>query len=540
MKTKNLFAMAAAIVVASGLAACSGEALVNDTPQEELQKKVTLSVTATQGERKQGTRMNYEEAPDATTGAMGMTLTWSAGDLLGVEPANAVNVWFTPESLTGAPEDADKNTMSFTGSVTENADNGTYFFYYPAQSMSGPSFSSDYLDRLSLSLANQSNTLTWTGANGVASTEDLWKYNLLYTPKAVNPSEGGITLTHACALLRFVLKLPADAPVVDKLYISTWEYKLPSTTLRLTFNDDGTAGTSSSTATTLSLSLSGDEKKNEVRTITAYMMVPAVSDFSGQLCKVSLVDSSTGGKTYSYIYNLTSTKATAANGNFKAGTVYTFAPSDPLQEDKWAGSNIYWDNSKLVFEQTYEMGNTDVQGVFFKWGGLEGISPNGVQWDKYINYRYIYPIGRSELYGVYWDEIRPDGGTANLSYAAGNDICAALSEGAWRMPTYAEVQSLVSEMTATPIGTPAGISGSNDNGQSGIRAGLLYGTVYIPYSGYRQPSDGEPTSVGTESNLWTNEVYDAAYAYAATTSLHKKTALPIRCIKNDAPATGGE
>jgi hypothetical protein len=42
----------------------------------------------------------------------------------------------------------------------------------------------------------------------------------------------------------------------------------------------------------------------------------------------------------------------------------------------WAGSNIYWDGSKLTFKEAgYKGPENYYQGVFFKWGSLVGVSP---------------------------------------------------------------------------------------------------------------------------------------------------------------------
>jgi hypothetical protein len=52
-----------------------------------------------------------------------------------------------------------------------------------------------------------------------------------------------------------------------------------------------------------------------------------------------------------------------------------------LRRPKWAGSNIYWDDSakRLTFDEYYPDGDDaphrGYQGVFFKWGSLIGISP---------------------------------------------------------------------------------------------------------------------------------------------------------------------
>ncbi|MDR1881208.1 MAG: hypothetical protein LBR26_00300, partial [Prevotella sp.] len=53
----------------------------------------------------------------------------------------------------------------------------------------------------------------------------------------------------------------------------------------------------------------------------------------------------------------------------------------PTKHNGWAGSNIYWNGSKLTFDATPTYNPTNAigyegyQGVFFKWGSLIGIDP---------------------------------------------------------------------------------------------------------------------------------------------------------------------
>jgi hypothetical protein len=366
----------------------------------------------------------------------------------------------------------------------------------------------------------------------------LWKYNLLYTPKAVDPSKGGITLTHACALLRFVLKLPADAPVMNKLYISTWEQKLPYPAVELLFNfgsDDAAGARALGTTNTLSLSLSGDQQSNVERTITAYMMVPAVSDFSGLLCKVSLVNS-TSGATYSYVYNLTKTTASAANGNFKGGTVYTFEPSAALQEDKWAGSNIYWDeaNLELTFEQNpHEMGKSAAQGLYFKWGSLMGRAATVGSF--VANSTPVYTL-EGETTKSAWSDLTYDGTTASGELDPANDICTQVGGTGWRMPKESE-STLSGPVTLSVTTLPEEYKA---DGTTAIKQGKLYnGLFYVPLGGYAGVSNGNVTvsNMGASGGFWSSTAASSSMAYFWEGSINMKlseqktAAFPIRCIK---------
>ncbi|MDR1884297.1 MAG: hypothetical protein LBR26_16180 [Prevotella sp.] len=48
----------------------------------------------------------------------------------------------------------------------------------------------------------------------------------------------------------------------------------------------------------------------------------------------------------------------------------------PSSHGGWAGSNIYWDGSRLTFDDTNNRTNEAYQGVFFKWGSLYGLDPS--------------------------------------------------------------------------------------------------------------------------------------------------------------------
>lgn len=63
------------------------------------------------------------------------------------------------------------------------------------------------------------------------------------------------------------------------------------------------------------------------------------------------------------------------NREMEGGKAYTLTIS--LKKVAWAGSNIYWDGSKLTFDEAGNNANNNYQGVYFKWGSLVGISPVG-------------------------------------------------------------------------------------------------------------------------------------------------------------------
>ena len=71
----------------------------------------------------------------------------------------------------------------------------------------------------------------------------------------------------------------------------------------------------------------------------------------------------------------------------------------------WAGSNIYWDGTKLTFydNPSYDTSvtseNQRIGGVHFKWGSLIGLGVSKTVWDTPAEDRYLYVPEEYTLYG---------------------------------------------------------------------------------------------------------------------------------------------
>ena len=80
-----------------------------------------------------------------------------------------------------------------------------------------------------------------------------------------------------------------------------------------------------------------------------------------------------------------------------------------FQRQIWAGSNIFWDGTKLTFlPETTPPSAQGYQGVYFMWGSLIGISPSGGTFDVSTTKLYVPPIARSN-----WSTQYAGGGFAN-------------------------------------------------------------------------------------------------------------------------------
>jgi uncharacterized protein (TIGR02145 family) len=511
-KMMNFLSAAATIVLASAFAACSSDALVNEEAPEQEQQKVSLTVKATQGSRTPDTRLAYSDPDNGT-----IDVKWSTEETLGVVSyidGLAPTITDEDPTLSGSNTVEDK-TMTFSGEATESTGSmvGKYNFYYPTSGVtkSGNTVKMDVALQMVTDLSNP--------------LAELSSYNLMYTEKAVNPS-AGITLKHAFALLRFKLTLPEEAGSVSTLYISTWK-PVFATSATVTYDAAGDATlTYAGETSMLNLFIMSDTGSG-ARTVTAYMLVPAVEDFTGQLCKVSLYDNKQNY--YSYVYNLTgSTDKTAATGNLTAQKVYTFTAT--LKPDLWASSNVYWHSGGYGnFDRPNTIGGAAYQGLFYKWGSLVGISPVG-EWTPNET-----PLYNSSLGATYdWANIPYDNVTASGSLPPANDICEQISGGAYRMPTHEEWADFMDDTKTKQetISLSTVTSTNPEYGTDAIYSGTLYDDlVFIPSAGSRNSGNGNLTEVGASSYYWSNTTVNTTFAYQNTSAWYKTEAYPIRCIK---------
>ena len=208
----------------------------------------------------------------------------------------------------------------------------------------------------------------------------------------------------------------------------------------------------------------------------------------------------------------------------------------PAMHSGWAGSNIYWDGSKFTFDDVGDHSHENYQGVYFQWGSLWGIAPNGGNnsawstnmtvyklsngvhsasntgngWNSFprvsdINISSTPPSGKSARDRHYLYEITD--GSAGIG-----DICKYLTEQAggsihgkkWRMPTSQEFDL---QNSYSRSGTWAYVTSNNAAGQyqnpnvPGYRKSDA-GTPFFPASGYRFGSNGQLFGVGNAGYYW--------------------------------------
>jgi uncharacterized protein (TIGR02145 family) len=209
----------------------------------------------------------------------------------------------------------------------------------------------------------------------------------------------------------------------------------------------------------------------------------------------------------------------------------------------WAGSNIYWDGTKLTFDDDSIKTNEEYQGVLFKWGSLVGMSPartNGGSngWagltyyptnpgvdDTWTTDAALYndyadiPYASSDAAGpyardhAYLTEITNHPDTVAASKG---DICVYLTNiGAapagkrWRMPTSEEFKELADydRVPVDPAVNFAAVSNQTADGNTKITNGWKRKDLnrpYFPASGYRDGSTGALANVGTSGYYWSS------------------------------------
>ncbi|MDD4516845.1 fimbrial protein [Massilibacteroides sp.] len=229
----------------------------------------------------------------------------------------------------------------------------------------------------------------------------------------------------------------------------------------------------------------------------------------------------------------------------------------------WAGSNIYWDGSKMTFDDTGRRTHENYQGLFFKWGSLWGINPyrensgysgqvykfgytsvqNG---GPYSNIPFVTPTVSSDRNRHYLLEVHdPDN---NIG-----DICKYITEQAggtlygkkWRMPTSYEFGAdgdLYTQKGTWPLNQQQ--NDKNDGtyvipGNPGYTKSEV-GYPFFPAAGFY--SGTNVNSIGTSGGYWSGSSKSSSKAYYLSFISNKSTflaasatnpsyAMPVRCVQ---------
>ncbi|MDR0987956.1 MAG: hypothetical protein LBM06_00645 [Prevotellaceae bacterium] len=397
MKRANrLYGLSALSLLMLVLAACSRQMdetdpeANNETGNYEL---ITLSTVANQG--------HSEEAEEPTTRTVytdntnGMTVTWNASkpeeEVLqvfsyptGKVEAPTVNrIYGLPGTLSNG-----NKTLQFSGSeIIRSADN-KYHYLYPQPTAS----------QVTKSGNNVVVNYNFSGQTvQVGSTTHLAAGDVMYSSARVGETQS-FTFSRACALLRFVVKLPAGAPAINRLILGTSSAILYGG-LQLTYAPDGSVsvkGTNESKS--ISVDITGDQTSTSQRTLTAYLYVSAKNasgnntDISNQQIQIIAISGSTR---YMALMNTTS-----SSQKLEPGKRFTFAPNAALVPvinlSQNAGANCYIVNKAGGFYSfnALQRGNgvepTSAEYISSKPAGFSGTIP----WTSYTS-KILWSMGGS-------------------------------------------------------------------------------------------------------------------------------------------------
>ncbi|GHT71081.1 hypothetical protein AGMMS50239_40050 [Bacteroidia bacterium] len=249
---------------------------------------------------------------------------------------------------------------------------------------------------------------------------------------------------------------------------------------------------------------------------------------------------------------------------FRGVTVsdYSTVEQEELLRLHWAGSNIYYDAAlkHLTFADSDDKSKEQYQGVYFKWGSLTGISPEG---PYTTGNTVIYPMGGEPVTAApAWNAIprvTSDPGThprdakyltetAHDTLNEVGDICKYLTQRGWapkgkrwRMPTSAEFGDASYYGNVGAATWPA-ISSMNADGTTPITNGkrlLKLNTPYFPASGNRNTNTAILYATGTGGEYWSSSPSSAARGYILifnstmanpASSDDKPAGFPVRCV----------
>ena len=261
--------------------------------------------------------------------------------------------------------------------------------------------------------------------------------------------------------------------------------------------------------------------------------------------------------------NFTNLKATF-NKKLISGVSYTLRINF-RKGSIWAGSNIYWvstggDTGYMTFDAPDNRVRENIQGVFFKWGSLDGISPVGGYNSSARFYRAVYNSANpssttwTSIPMYSWNNVAPLSGNLAGSIARDNqyltamgssrygemyggkgDICQFITHtgkappGNWRMPTSEEFGGVTSFWdTHNPNKVP--VAGGwtrigdhappvddfveitipvNANSLAGLFDGFVSGGYYqgyrFPATGVRNPN-GAAEFAGVYGEYWSSSL----------------------------------
>ena len=161
------------------------------------------------------------------------------------------------------------------------------------------------------------------------------------------------------------------------------------------------------------------------------------------------------------------------------------------------GAPLFTDNGVLINGVRWATRNVDAPGIF-------AASPEDAgmfyQWNRNIGWSAANPMINSNG-GSTWDSSTPAGST----WDSANDP----SPSGWRVPTYAEIQTLLDANKVNYVWTTQnGVTGEKFTDKA------TGNNIFLPAAGYRNYNDGALVQVGSYGSYWSSAQYDSSNAYS--------------------------
>ncbi len=412
-------------------------------------------------------------------------ITWASGDAIGIFPREG-----DQEPFVIPAEQVGQSKAAFDGGYWALKAGKTYNAYYPFSRENYAS--SDMKTKIPVTYLGQYQ-------NGRECNVGAYDYTYSDWKESVGGAAVSFSFHHLGSFLVLKLPIPANATYTS-LTLSAGNAVIPTTgTYDLTATTP--AFVSKTKASSLSMQLNsftGVAGENA----TFYMMVPPM-DLSTETLSVTL---STGTTSCAYsiesknisaakLYNLTGTPVSST----VIGTVDEWLPAqDPFNGHEYVDLGLKDDQGRTIYWATCNVGaeTPEDYGYYFAWG--ETIGYPSEQSHSFCWENYSLCNGTWDTMKKYCDNTSFGTKDGKTKLEIEDDAAHVIWEGAWRMPTYDEMEKLRTDKNLTKTW---------DNTRKGyiITSQLTEKSIFLPSAGYRNYSNTYST---TDSGYyWTSTLY---------------------------------
>ncbi|MBP5479722.1 MAG: fimbrillin family protein [Bacteroidaceae bacterium] len=449
------------------LASCSSE-LVETTGIATKGNVEKVSIQSHPFEFEDGTRTSLSATEKA------ISFAWANTDALGVFPISpTTNNQAKQDIKLPADCEVDAHYASFDGAGWDLIANNTYAAYCPYD---GTLPAETPYTAVPISLTGQDGTLATIGQ----------KYDFMYAPSSFAEENTGththevvFDFQHAIAVIQFKLTMPVAA--TWKSIVITNDAGDKVWTTSATMNVATGAVTSTATASSISLALSGVTTTAEGQEVVLYASVLPTT--TGAL---TLTATTSADEEYT---------ASLASKTLVAGKAYRYTVSElqakPTYEAVDLGLSVKWANMNVGAQSETDYGD------YFAWGETEPKST--YSWSTYkwsVN-------GSSSSFSKYTTDSKT---TLDLE----DDAARQNMGGTWRMPTPAELEELINNCSWQWV-----TSYNNVSVNGYVVTGSNGNSIFLPAAGYVSSFWGDIVSnAGSFGYYWSSSLSDSNSGYA--------------------------